>query len=189
MKQFEAPIPGQSLTGAPKAMPWERPPEIVDPEQALQHYLARLNGPQQVEDILDMLELEMDVKTLTEGLTRIGVAEGLHSIDVALIISPVIHEYIVSLADEAGIEYDEGLVDKKAEEEKRKTITKAKKEQILNKLRDERKGKKGSKAPTPTDDLKMTVSEAPMESGDEMVAETEAPVAEEIKGLMSRRTK
>jgi hypothetical protein len=191
MNMFDGPIPGQSLTGSPKAYPWERPPEIVDPEEALVRYLTNLNGTEQIEGILDMLELEMDVKTLTEGLVRVGVAEGLHSIDVGLIISPVIHEFIVSVAEEAGIEYDEGLVDKKAQEEKKKVVTKAKKEQILQKLRKERQSGSNVSEVSGTDNLEMALSEAPIESQgmsegvgmeEEIMPEQEAP-----RGLMARR--
>ena len=31
---FEAPIPGQSLTGEPRQYPWESPPQIDKPEDA-----------------------------------------------------------------------------------------------------------------------------------------------------------
>jgi hypothetical protein len=41
------------------------------------------------------------------------VLAGVHSIDVSLIIGPIIHEFIKSAADAAGIEYDEGLEDRK----------------------------------------------------------------------------
>lgn len=188
MNMFDAPIPGQSLTGAPKAYPWERPPEITDPEEALQRYLGNLNGPEQIEGILDMLELEMDVKTLTEGLVRVGVAEGLHSIDVGLIISPVIHEFIVSIAEEAGIEYDEGLVDKKAQEEKKKIVTKAKKEQMLDKLKKARQSGKNKSGGSGTDNLEMALSDALSEPEDAAEA---MPMEEEVtqapKGLMARR--
>ena len=51
----------------------------------------------------------MDVVTLVESITRNAVAKGFHTIDVSLIISPVIHEYIVGIAEVAGIEFNEGL--------------------------------------------------------------------------------
>ena len=43
MALFDAPIPGQSLTSEPKNAPFERPPEIVNPEEALMVHLKRLN--------------------------------------------------------------------------------------------------------------------------------------------------
>ena len=40
---FAAPIPGQSLTTEPKGLPFERPPKIVDPIEALD--LHRFRNP------------------------------------------------------------------------------------------------------------------------------------------------
>lgn len=45
MNRFARPIPGQSLTTTPKNAPYERPPEITDPEQAMQIHMYRLNDP------------------------------------------------------------------------------------------------------------------------------------------------
>ena len=181
--RIDGPIPGQSLTGAPKAYPWERPPEIVVPEEAIALHITRLNNEERIEAIVDMLQLDIDVKTLTEGIVRGGVANGVHSVDVGLLVAPVVHEFIVSIAEEAGIEFDEGLEDKKGKEKGRSAVQKAKAEAALEKAL---KARKGSKATTPADDLEMAVSEAPIESDGDMdgmpMGEPMAP-----KGLMSRR--
>jgi archaellum component FlaD/FlaE len=179
---FEAPIPGQSLTDTPKNYPWERPPEMVDPEEVAMMYLERLNGEETLEAILDALELDMDVKTLTEGVVRVGVAEGLHTIDVGLLVSPVLHEFIVTLADEAGIEYDEGLVNKRDKAKKAETITKAKRKKMLDKVVAERKANKGSRS-EPEVDLE------PMDMDDGM-GEPELSIEEsESVPFMTRRAK
>jgi len=120
------PIPGQSLTGTPGGHPYERPPEITDPEEAIQMHLTRLSQEDKLSDLLDILETGVDVKTLTTGILRSAVATGIHSIDVALGIAPVVHEYITTTADMAGIDYDEGLVDEEADEKKDKELFAAK---------------------------------------------------------------
>ena len=43
--QFDRPIPGQSLTSTPKGAPYERPPEINDPMEALEMHLDNLDNP------------------------------------------------------------------------------------------------------------------------------------------------
>jgi hypothetical protein len=133
---FQAPIPGQSLTTAPGNMPYERPPEITDPEEAIQMHIKRLIKPQMTEDLLDMLELDTTVKDLTEGLLRSAVAAGIHSVDVSLSIAPVIHELITTTAENAGIEFDEGLTDKEAESKKQK-VAEAKAAKMLSKMDEE----------------------------------------------------
>jgi len=110
-KQFEAPIPGESLTGNPKKYPWERPPEISDPKEALGMHMARLAKPDVMDGTLAMLEAGVPLKDLTLGILRVAVSEGYHSPDISLMVAPAMHEYIKRTADEVGIEYDEGLVD------------------------------------------------------------------------------
>lgn len=114
---FDAPIPGQSLTSTPKGAPYERPPEITDPVEALDWHLDRLDNPKAVKEAMFFLEMGMDLSTLVEGIARGAVAEGIHSIDVSLIITPVIHEYLKGYADALEIEYDEGFENEEDEEE------------------------------------------------------------------------
>lgn len=120
---FNAPIPGESLTRTPKQYPWERPPKYSDPEEALQFYLSKMNDPDRMEAYMDALELDVPVKTLVEGTLRMGVANGLHTIDVSLLIAPVIHEFIVGFAQELGVSYDDGFEDKEAKKEAQQKVT------------------------------------------------------------------
>lgn len=104
-------IPGQSLTAEPKNAPYENPPQMTNPDDAILWHLERLTEEDRMEALFDMLELGMDVVTITEGLLRGAVLEGYHSIDVSMIIAPVIHEFVTSSANLAGIEYEEGFPD------------------------------------------------------------------------------
>lgn len=113
MQKINGPIPGQSLTAEPSSAPWERPPEIVDPEEAAKAYLSKMEEPERVEAALDALEMGLTVKELTLGMLRAGVSEGMHSIDVSLIIAPVVHEQISSVAKAAGIDFEEGIEEKR----------------------------------------------------------------------------
>lgn len=106
---FNAPIPGQSLTAEPKNYAWENPPQFSTPEESLIFHLERLQEPERTKSVLGLIDLGLDIKTMTEGILRGAVANGRHSIDVSMIIGPIIHEYIVGTAEAAGLEYDEGL--------------------------------------------------------------------------------
>ena len=116
-KQLNAPIPGQSLMTEPKKFPYERPPEFVDPEDALEQHLERLVDPKRQEALLGMLDAGATVSMLTEGILRGAVANGVHTIDVSMIIGPVIHEFIKSTAKKAGVEFEEGLEDEQDPEQ------------------------------------------------------------------------
>lgn len=132
MRQFSGPIPGQSLTTTPKNFPWERPPEIVDPEEAIQMHLTRLSDPKKLKAALDLMELEdLDIQTLTKGLMRGAVSQGIHTIDVGLIVAPVVHEYLKQAAKYFGIPAKDGFEDATAEEEKRQAIAAAKARKMM----------------------------------------------------------
>lgn len=109
--RFGRPVPGQSLTSEPGKYPFERPPEINDPEEALMHHLLRLSEPKVMKSAFQALETGIDLVTLVEGLMRNAVSSGLHSIDVSMIVAPTVHEYIKDTADAIGIDYEEGLED------------------------------------------------------------------------------
>ena len=172
MMAFERPIPGQSLTTEPKNAPYERPPEIVDPIEALDVHIENLLKPGAMEDVLYFLEYGVDLVTLVQGILRGAVMEGIHSIDVSLIIAPVIHEYIKGFADAADLDYKEGWETK--EEEKalsyRRDVERAKK--LLDELREE----KGEEVPT-------TMEEMTEEPEMELEVEEEQPAP---TGLMAR---
>lgn len=164
--QFNAPIPGQSLTGKPKNFPWERPPEITDPELAIQYHLEKLSRPKAIEGILDTISiLEVDIATLTKGYLRTQVAEGIHSIDVGLIVAPVIHEFIKQVATAANVDFEEGFENKTRDANaKRKRQEESAKKYIKN--------------------LKVSPKELVEDVEVDMVEEE--PVKAPTKGLMSK---
>jgi len=172
MLTFERPIPGQSLTTEPKNAPYERPPEVVDPVEALNVHIENLLKPGAMEDALYFLEYGVDLVTLVQGILRGAVMEGIHSIDVSLIIAPVIHEYIKGFADADGLDYKEGW--ETEEEEKalsyRRDAARAKK--LMDKLREE----EGQAIPT-------TMKEMTEEPEMEPEVEEEEPAK---TGLMAR---
>ena len=114
--QFNRAIPGQSLTTPPKSAPYERPPQISDPLEAIDYHLEQLDDPKTVEELMFFLQLGIDLSTLVEGIARKAVLDGIHSIDISLSIAPVIHEYVKGYADAMDIDYDEGFEDKEEED-------------------------------------------------------------------------
>lgn len=164
---INAPIPGMSLTGEPKKYPWERPPEMVDPEDVANYYIDKLSDKDTMRSVLDLLVLgELTLVETVEGLMRLGVSRGLHTIDVGLIVAPLIHKTIKLVADAIDIEYEEGIVDKKATEK-------------TNKVRKEALTKKF---------LKGMKKDQPVEIEEEM-APLEAIMEEPVQGLIPRRNK
>lgn len=132
MELLKAPIPGQSLTDEPKNYPWENPPEIADPEEAIAMHMSKLNDPEVIDNMLDLLEIGFPVRAMAESILTTSVAAGWHSIDVSLIIAPFLHEHIISIANEAGVSYVEGFEeDQEAKQEKERQLILAKASQML----------------------------------------------------------
>ena len=120
--RFQAPIPGQSLTKEVGARPWERPAKYSDPEEALRHYTKALSNPAMAGHLFDILESGFPVTHVVDGLTLGGVMQGLHTIDVAILISPAIYEFITGVADLAEIDYETGLERSEKNERMDRTI-------------------------------------------------------------------
>ena len=64
MRALQAAIPGQSLTDEPRNFPWERPPEIVDPDEAIRYHIDRVSKEDVIDNIFFALEFGVPVKKL-----------------------------------------------------------------------------------------------------------------------------
>ena len=147
---------------------------MTNPEDVVFWHLDRLSEPDKLEALIDAMELGFDVVTLTEGVLRGAVAEGRHSIDVSLIVAPVIHEFIKTTADRAGIDYDEGFPDDSEERINiRYSINSRKAKKMLAEYNDE----EGMEEVDPQEDTSITE--------DDTTDDTPAAPA----GLMARMSK
>jgi hypothetical protein len=119
---FSAPIPGQSLTNEPKNFPWERPPEIADPREAIKFHIDGLNKPESIDNVLELMQMGVPIRAIAETALTTAQMEGIHSVDVSLIIKDIVYEELVTIAEEAGLDYVTGdepsELDVKEKEEK-----------------------------------------------------------------------
>lgn len=119
MPKFDGPVPGQSLTAEPKNHPWERPPETADPDEAIAHHLTRIGTPGVMDKILDAVDMGFPVSMVTQTMLQGGVMNGIHTIDISMMIAPVVHDYIVNVLEEEGVEFKEFFEDNKDEDLKK----------------------------------------------------------------------
>lgn len=106
---FDAPIPGESLTAELGSRPWQSPPQFATVEQALDYYIPRLQSDEVTEQLLDVLEMGIPVTTVANSMQIGAVMEGKHSVDVGMLILPVLVELIMLIGDTAGVKYTSGL--------------------------------------------------------------------------------
>ena len=169
---YNAPIPGESLTVEPKSMPYERPPEISDPIKALDIHIDNLSNPTAMEDVLFFLEMGTPLTNLTEGILRSAVMEGIHSVDISLIIAPVVHEFIRKHAIAADLDFDEGFDTSRQDEAIQYERDTMRAKNMLRKLREQ----EGTEEEPP-----MMMAQPQEEAMPEEPPKEEAP-----KGLMAR---
>jgi hypothetical protein len=115
---FDAPVPGESLTIAPGNAPWEQPPQFAKIEEALAFYLKKFQDDEMLEEALFLIEEDMPIELLVNSMLMYGEMQGKHTPDMSILIGPIIHEYLKSMADAAEIKYRE--FQGKTSEEKKK---------------------------------------------------------------------
>ena len=107
--RFEAPIPGMSMTHELGARPWQTPPKYATVEDALEYYLPRMQDNSFTDSLINVIEMGMPLTTLANTIQLAGVMEGRHSVDVGILIMPVLIEMMQLVAEAEGIEYVTGM--------------------------------------------------------------------------------
>lgn len=107
--KLDAPIPGHSLTAELGSRPWQQPAQYTTVEDALDYYIPRLESEEVTSQLLDVLEMGIPVTTVANTMQLGSVMEGKHSVDVGMLILPVLVELIMLIADSAKVEYTSGL--------------------------------------------------------------------------------
>ena len=101
---LEGPIPGQSLTSTPRQYKWERPPQMADYEEVTKYYINKLADQDVMDDLSVLFDGGMPIGPFVETLLTTGVSEGMHTVDVSLIVAPVVHAFIKAAMLQYGIE-------------------------------------------------------------------------------------
>ena len=158
---FDAPIPGQSLTAELGSRPWQSKPQYTTVDEAIKYYMDRLTSDEFMDQVLDVLELGVSVVDIADIIQTSSVMEGLHTVDVGVLVSPVIVEMIMFIADSADIKYVTGL-----DNPEKDKVSPAKISKIIKELQEE------------MDEKETEVTDT----------EEEMSIQEEPKGLMARRS-
>jgi len=108
---FDAPIPGQSLTAELGGRPWQQPSKNTTVDEAIDYYMERMSSEEFMVQLADVLEAGVPVTTLANTIQMASVMDGIHTVDVGMLVLPMLMEMIMMIGDSAGIEYDKGLED------------------------------------------------------------------------------
>jgi len=106
---FDSPIPGQHLTSELGGRPWQSEPQYTTVDDAVEYYMARITSEDIIDQLIDVMEMGVPVTNIANSMQLASVMEGIHTIDVGMLVMPVIMEMMMMLAESAGIEYESGL--------------------------------------------------------------------------------
>tara|TARA_R110002167_G_scaffold95217_1_gene253725 strand:- start:5073 stop:5591 length:519 start_codon:yes stop_codon:yes gene_type:complete len=120
---FDSHIPGQSLTKELGQYPWQRPPQYNTVDDAMEFYAKRIMNPVFRDQIAETMELGVPLTSIANALQGNGVMMGKHTIDVGVLILPVIMEMLAYVGDEEGVDYVMGTELEEPDDDKFKDST------------------------------------------------------------------
>lgn len=162
-QSFDRPIPGMAMTHEVGARPWQTPPALTTVEEATNYYAERMGTDQFKAQLFDVMEMGVPLTTLANTIQLASVMEGMHTVDVGMLMLPILVEMMMAIADSAGVKYQTGM---EGMENERGTVA----NRIISDMARERD---------------MTQEDMPMAETEEMMQEEQPQ--EEPMGLMSRR--
>jgi len=160
---LEGPIAGMGLTHELGGRPWQKPPQYVTVDEALEYYLPKFSDPEILDNLLDVMELGIPLTTIADGMQSAAVMEGLHTIDVGMLVVPVLIEMMAYIGDDAGIEYDLGMEERPDEDKIPESKVALAIKKVRNKLPEELR--KAEEADTMDEAEPVEVSDEPVLSG------------------------
>ena len=100
-----APIPGMSLTVEPGSVPWEQPPQYVTIDDVASFYSEKLDNPEAIFELMDLLENGMPILTIVNTMVKSSIMKGFHTVDTGFLVTPIIVEIIKTLAELNDVTY------------------------------------------------------------------------------------
>tara|TARA_R100000426_G_scaffold84114_1_gene63096 strand:- start:963 stop:1490 length:528 start_codon:yes stop_codon:yes gene_type:complete len=165
---LDGPIAGQSLTAELGGRPWQNAPQCNTVDEAIEYYLDRMSTEEFTDQLVDVLEMGVPVTNLANTIQMGSVMDGIHNIDVGMLVMPLIMEMIMLVAEMSNVEYEDGLKDPNRGKTRDTLLT-----NVRAALEEKIKQKEG-----------MLFEEEETEITEEEEVDTEE---EEPMGLMSRR--
>jgi hypothetical protein len=88
-----------------RARPWQNPPQFNTVEESMDWYLERFDNPELVEEMLSIIENKVPLSVIANSMQLGAVLQGVHSIDVGVLITPIIIEILRTLAEKTDTDY------------------------------------------------------------------------------------
>lgn len=104
---FDRPVPGQSLTKPPGSSKMEQPPQFVDVGEACEYFWDKLTQPKKALEMEILLRKDTPVDYITRNIIFTAIANGIVSVDVGMLVAPIVYNQIIAIAELKKIPYIE----------------------------------------------------------------------------------
>lgn len=101
--RMQKPVPGWSLTQPKGKWPWEQPPRFVNPEEAVDYVIEKLEEEATQQRFVKLMFAGISIEEITEAVARGGFMEGYYTPDVAEIIKAPVGIYLMGVAEDNDI--------------------------------------------------------------------------------------
>ena len=164
---LDAPVAGMSLTAEPKSRPWRRPSQVSTVDEAVALYAPIFSDKTTSRMLLGQIQTGIPLTSIADILITGNTMEGKHTLDVGLLVAPVLVETMITMAEMAEIDYVVGNERTDDEPGTKQDII----NQVIKSLKEE--------------DEAMPEEPMPEEMSEEVEAVEEEP---ELRGLMAPRS-
>tara|TARA_R110002073_G_scaffold260506_1_gene423391 strand:+ start:356 stop:898 length:543 start_codon:yes stop_codon:yes gene_type:complete len=171
---FDRPIPGMGMTHELGARPWQTPPTYVTVDEAADYYIEKMSSPEFKNKLLDVMAMKVPLTTVANTMQLSSVMEGLHTVDVGMMMIPILVEVMALIGDSADVDYVTGMDAKK---EARPSMINKIIEDMKSEIGDVEDMDEGMEMQQPQEETEAMPTEETQE---------EMPM-EQPKGLMARR--
>jgi len=103
------PIPGANMTSDTKNYPWRQPPKYADVNKAMDFLADKLTKFKTANGVLTMAELEIPLYQIAQIILMQGVAEGMWTVDFALLLCGPLTRMIELICIGFDVDYDLGI--------------------------------------------------------------------------------
>ena len=152
---MDSPIPGMGMTAPLGGRPWQQPPQMATVEEAMNYYIKKLEDPDFAPELLTVIELGVPLTTLANTMQLSSVMEGKHSIDVGMLVIPILVELMSNMAEANQVPFKSGMEREETGEISPATIALARKQGKL-------KSMKGAEEPAPQPQPEQPPEQPPM---------------------------
>lgn len=102
---LDAPVAGMSLTAEPKSRPWRRPSQVSTVDDAVALYAPIFSDKTTSRMLLGQIQTGIPLTSIADILITGNTMEGKHTLDVGLLVAPVLVETMITMAEMAEIDY------------------------------------------------------------------------------------